>query len=30
MLKTEVNGIDAQYTQLLHPGDKINIYWKES
>ena len=30
MLKTEVNGVDAQYTQLLHPGDKINIYWKES
>ena len=29
MLMTEVNGVDAQYTQLLNPGDKIDIYWKE-
>lgn len=30
MLVTQVNGEDAQYTQLLHPGDKIDIYWKEN
>lgn len=29
MLITQVNGEDAQYTQTLHPGDKIDIYWKE-
>ncbi len=29
MLKTEINGTDAQYTQLLKPGDQISIYWKE-
>lgn len=30
MLITQVNGIDAQYTQTLHAGDKIEIYWKEN
>lgn len=30
MLVTQVNGEDAQYTQLLHTGDKIDIYWKEN
>ncbi len=30
MLVTQINGEDAQYTQLLHPGDKIDIYWKEN
>ncbi len=30
MLKTEVNGQAAQYTQLLNRGDKIDIYWKEN
>lgn len=29
MLITKVNDIDAQYTQTLHNGDKIDIYWKE-
>lgn len=29
MLITQVNGEDAQYTQTLHPGDRIDIYWKE-
>lgn len=27
---TLVNGKDAQYTQLLGDGDKIEIYWKEN
>ena len=27
---TLVNGIDAQYTQPLVDGDKIEIYWKEN
>lgn len=26
---TRVNGRDAQYTQVLRDGDKIEIYWKE-
>ncbi len=30
MLVTRVNGEDAQYTQRLHTGDKIEIYWKEN
>ncbi|MDE7312165.1 MAG: hypothetical protein K2N87_11200, partial [Eubacterium sp.] len=30
MLVTQVNGEDAQYTQRLYPGDKIDIYWKEN
>ncbi len=30
MLVTQVNGEDAQYTQRLHTGDKIEIYWKEN
>lgn len=30
MLVTRVNGEDAQYTQTLHPGDRIDIYWKEN
>ena len=30
MLVTQVNGEDAQYTQLLQPGDKIDIYWKDN
>ena len=29
MLATEVNGVSAQYTQTLQPGDRIDIYWKE-
>lgn len=29
MLATEVNGVAAQYTQILKPGDRIEIYWKE-
>ncbi len=29
MLITQVNGMDAQYTQNLNPGDKIDIFWKE-
>ncbi len=29
MLITEVNGVNAQYTQTLQEGDKIDIYWKE-
>ncbi len=28
-IATLVNGKDAQYTQELHNGDKIEIYWKE-
>jgi hypothetical protein len=27
-IATIVNGEDAQYTQPLHVGDKIEIYWK--
>lgn len=27
---TKVNGADAQYTQTLYDGDKIEIYWKET
>jgi putative ubiquitin-RnfH superfamily antitoxin RatB of RatAB toxin-antitoxin module len=27
-IATIVNGKDAQYTQPLHAGDKIEIYWK--
>lgn len=27
---TKVNGIDAQYTQALYDGDRIEIYWKEN
>ena len=30
MLITKINGEDAQYTQLLQSGDKIDIYWKEN
>ncbi len=30
MLITEVNGVSAQYTQQLHPGDVIDIYWNEN
>ena len=30
MLVTQVNGEDAQYTQLIQPGDKIDIYWKDN
>ena len=29
MIMTEVNGQNAQYTQVLHPGDDIKVYWKE-
>lgn len=28
-IATLVNGKDAQYTQVLHNGDKIEVYWKE-
>ena len=28
-IATIVNGKDAQYTQELHNGDKIEVYWKE-
>lgn len=27
---TKVNGMDAQYTQSLNEGDRIEIYWKEN
>ena len=27
---TKLNGRDAQYTEALHEGDKIKIYWEES
>lgn len=27
---TKINDADAQYTQELHDGDKIDIYWKEN
>lgn len=30
MLVTQVNGVNAQYTQILSPGDKIDIFWKEN
>ncbi len=30
MLVTQVNGEEAQYTQVLRPGDKIDIYWKDN
>ena len=26
---TLVNGTNAQYTQPLYNGDKIEVYWKE-
>lgn len=29
MLVTQVNGVNAQYTQAISPGDKIDIYWKD-
>lgn len=29
MLVTQVNGVNAQYTQVISPGDKIDIYWKD-
>lgn len=28
-IATIVNGRDAQYTQELHNGDKVEIYWKK-
>lgn len=28
-IATLVNGKDAQYTQELHAGDKIEVYWKQ-
>lgn len=27
---TLINGMDAQYTQVLQDGDKIEVYWKEN
>lgn len=30
MIVTTVNGVEAQYTQELCEGDKIEIYWKEN
>ncbi len=30
MLITTVNGEPAQYTQFLHAGDKVDIYWKDN
>ena len=27
---TKINGVDAQFTQNLQDGDKIDIYWKEN
>ena len=27
---TQINGVDAQYTQDLRDGDRVDIYWKES
>ncbi len=27
---TKVNGVDAQFTQNLRDGDRIDIYWKEN
>lgn len=27
---TKINGVDAQFTQDLRDGDKIDIYWKEN
>lgn len=27
---TKINGLDAQYTQILADGDRIEIYWKEN
>ncbi len=28
-LVTEINGMEAQYTQMLKPGDRIDIRWEE-
>ena len=28
-IATLINGKDAQYTQELYNGDKIDVYWKE-
>ena len=27
---TKINGVDARFTQQLHSGDRIEIYWKEN
>lgn len=27
---TQINGRDAQFTEILHEGDKIEVYWKEN
>ena len=27
---TKINGVDAQFTQSLRDGDRIDIYWKEN
>lgn len=27
---TKINGVDAQFTQSLQDGDRIDIYWKEN
>ena len=27
---TLINGMDAQYTQVLQDGDKIEVYWREN
>lgn len=28
-IATVINGVDAEFSQQLHDGDKIEIYWKE-
>ena len=29
-IATKVNGLDAQFAQSIHDGDRIEIYWKEN
>ena len=29
-IATMLNGRDAQFTESLHDGDKIELYWKEN
>jgi len=28
-IATLVNGMEAQFSETLHDGDKIDLYWKE-
>ena len=29
-IATMVNGMDAEFSQELHDGDRIELYWKEN